>query len=134
MYAACSTRQPARVRGHALVERQALLWIAIPRRRQRGPNGHHVIGAEADIDCPQVSQRAQHEARADKKHQRCRHLEDDERVAGQASASADRRPRTLLEGILQRYARRLQRRHDAEEHRGGQRYRQRESEQPQIEN
>ena len=90
---------------HPVVERQALRRLLIFRLRQCGPQGQHVIRAEAELERAQVGHRAQHQTGASEQHQRGGHLKYHERVARQTGAAADRRASALLDRIAQRRAR-----------------------------
>ncbi len=126
------TRQCAHTFLETLVERHLLAFL-VSRRRQRHFHREHFVRGEAGIDLLQVPQTPNQQAGSDQKHDRHRHLGDDQQLAGAAGRAGGVLPSAVLERIVQVLSRQLERRQQAEDHAGGKRCEQRKDQRRRIE-
>ena len=84
---------------------------------QRKPHRHQRPDVESEVVAVEIFERADEQERADQRHERERHLHDDERAAQERAPRAVA-ARALFQALVQVAARHLQRRKQPERHRG----------------
>ena len=90
------------------------VFRAIFRRGENNAGSQNVLRVEPDVYAPQAKETLDHQARPDEQHERQGDLRHDEQAA-RASAKSARSTSAFFQRVVEIDARRLQRRHRAED-------------------